>query len=345
MWRNRWLPAAIAGAVILAGTAFRLLTRQGVETPQAARAVSAGSVRLMAAFGAQFGGEMIASRAGLFERGGLRIDLQPGMDANDPINAVASGAAVFGVSRADSFLVARAKGVQIVAFAAAYVESPAVFYVLKTSGLRNPRDFVNRRIGRRAGDDTAVIFEALTAKLGLPRSTMRDVPVTSDLSVLLRGDIDVWPGHVGEEDYELTRKGVDYLVINPGTFGIHMPGTVYFASERTVREQPQFVQRFLNSVIAGWELAYDDYAVSVPMIVGFDEKSLTSDRVRFVLDRQREYLRPLASRFGEFDDSQWRSLQDLLFGQRLLDQRIDLAKAVTGEFLRDAYRRPYSADP
>ena len=67
--------------------------------------------------------------------------------------------------------------------------------------------------------------------------------------------------------------------------------------------------------------------------------------MRFGLDRQREYLRPLASRFGELDEGQWRALQDLLFGQRLLDRRVDLAKAVTAEFLRDAYRRPYSAEP
>jgi ABC-type nitrate/sulfonate/bicarbonate transport system substrate-binding protein len=281
----------------------------------------------------------------LFAREGLQIVLQPGGNAEDPINAVAGGAAVIGVTRADSFLLARQKGMPIVAFAAGYIESSVVFYALKKSGLRGPRDFANRRIGRRDGDDTALAFDVLVERLGVPRSTMREVAVGSELSMLTRGDVEVWPGHIGEEDYALARASLDYVAIGPGNFGVHLPGTVYFASERTVLEQRPFLQRFLKSVIAGWELVYSDYAASVPMIAAFDEKTLTSDHVRFTLDRQREYLRPLAMRFGEFADPQWQTLQDVLLTQRLLDRRVDLSKAISGVILRDAYRRPYLIGP
>jgi hypothetical protein len=117
---------------------------------------------------------------------------------------------------------------------------------------------------------------------------------------------------------------------------------VYFTAERTLSEQPQLIQHFLNGVIAGWELTYADYASSVPLIVAFDAKTLAPDEVRFVLDRQRDHLRPLALRFGEFDDRQWRSLQDILTSQRLLERPIDLSKAVTYAFLREAYRKAYT---
>jgi ABC-type nitrate/sulfonate/bicarbonate transport system substrate-binding protein len=339
---SHWLPVVVVALAVGAGAAFQLLIRQDYQTPPAPLPVSVVGVRLMGALGPAFAGDMVASRAGLFEQEGILIQLRPANDTSDSISSVASGVDAIGISRADSFLVARARGVPIIAFAAAFVESPAVFYVLQKSGLRTPQAFVGRPIGRRAGDDTAVIYDALIARLGLPRSMIRMVSVGSDLSMLLRGDVDVWPGHIGEEDYMLTRQGVDYTIIMPGSYGIHVPGTVYFASERTISEQPQLVQRYLKAVIAGWELAYGDMATSVPMIAAFHEKSLTLDYVHFVLEREREYLRPQAMRFGEYDDRQWRSLQDILVSQKLLKQPIDMSKAVTYEFLREAYRKPYT---
>jgi ABC-type nitrate/sulfonate/bicarbonate transport system substrate-binding protein len=296
----------------------------------------------MSTFGPAFAGEMVATRAGLFEREDLHIDLRAGRDAINPIASVVDGSDTFGVTRADSFLLARGKGARIVAFAAGFIESPAVFYALKKSGVRAPWDFAGHRIGRRVGDDTSIVYDALIEKLGLPRSRITEVPVAGDLSMLLRGDVDVWPGHVGDEDYTLNRQGVDHLVIDPASYGVHLSGSVYFTSDRMITAQPQLVRRFLTGIIAGWDMVYQDYAISVPMVASFDQKRLTPDYVRFALDRQREYLRPIAVRYGEFTEDQWRALQSTLLTQRLLDRTVDLPEAVTYEFLHDAYRKPYT---
>ena len=53
----------------------------------------------------------------------------------------------------------------------------------------------------------------------------------------------------------------------------------------------------------------------------------------------KDNLEALA-RFGEFDEAQWRTLHDVLFSQRLMERRVDLEKALTGEILRDVYRKP-----
>ncbi len=150
------------------------------------------------------------------------------------------------------------------------------------------------------------------------------------------------PVIIGDDDYALNQQGVDYLVIDPASYGVHLTGSVYFTTDRTIKDQPQLVRSFLAALIAGWDLVYQDYAVSVPMIVSFDQERLTSEYVRFALDRQREYLRPITVRFGEFTQDQWRSLQATLLAQRLLERTVDLPEAVTYEFLRDAYRKPYT---
>jgi ABC-type nitrate/sulfonate/bicarbonate transport system substrate-binding protein len=337
--RRPWPVFALATVVLAAGIAFQLSVHADRPPRVPVAEVAAGSLRLMSAFGPAFGGEMLAARVGLFDTEGLRLELREGSGATDPIKAVVAGADTFGVTRADAFLLARGSGAPIVAFAAGYIESPAVFYVLKGSGVQTPADFPGRKLGRRNGDDTAVAFDALTAKLALARSRISEVPVAQDLSMLLRHEVDVWPGHVGEEDYALTKFGADHVIINPAGYGIHLPGTVYFAAESTIQQHPQLVQRFLDGVVAGWEQVYADYATSVPVIAAFDERRLLPDYIRFMLDRQREYLRPVAERFGEFNDLRWRSLQNALLTQRLLTESVDLAKAVDYDFLREAYRK------
>jgi ABC-type nitrate/sulfonate/bicarbonate transport system substrate-binding protein len=293
----------------------------------------------MSAFGPSAAGVMVAERAGLFDREGLRLDIHAGRNAEDPITSVVNGSDTFGLTRADSFLLARAKGARIVAFAAGFVESPAVFYAPKQSGIQAPQDFAGHRIGYRAGDGSAFVYDTLVSWLGLPQSRLTNVPVADDLSMLLRGDVDVWPGHIGVEDYALNEKGIDYYTINPENYGVHLMGSVFFASEQTIAKQPQLVSRFLNGTVAGWNKAYGDYSISVPMIVSFDETRLTPDYVRFALDRQGGHLRSLAVRYGEFTDHQWRSLQDMLLSDRRLDSNIDLRAAVNYDFLDDAYRK------
>jgi ABC-type nitrate/sulfonate/bicarbonate transport system substrate-binding protein len=338
--RNRWfLPAGIAVGVLAIFFAYRLFAPSLSTPPQPAAKVSSASLRLMSAFGPSAAGVMVAERAGLFDHEGLHLEVRAGHNAEDPISSVTNGSDTFGLTRADSFLLARAKGARIVAFAAGFVESPTIFYALKKSGIRTPQDFAGRRIGYRSGDGSALVYDTLVTWLSLPQSSLTNVSVTDDLSMLLQGDVDVWPGHVGVEDYALNEKGVDYYAINPENYGVHLIGSVFFASEQTIARQPQLVRRFLNGMVAGWNKVYGDYSISVPMIVSFDESRLTPDYVRFALDSQGEHLRSLAVRYGEFTDNQWRSLQNIMVSDRLLDSNVDLRAAVNYDFLRDAYRK------
>ncbi len=335
---RRIILAGIAAAVVLvaAGYLLRFRTSAAPSVPQSALFAT---VRLDAPFDPSFAGEMVAARAGLFEREGLSVELKPGSAETDVVRQVSDDAETIGVVNAESVLLARANGAPLVAFAAAYVESPVVLYILEKSAIRTPSDFVGKRIGYRPGQDTAIIYQAMMAKLLLSRSVVHEVKVGSDITPFLNGEVDVWPGHAGVDAYSLKQDGVSYYVISPNSYGVHVPGTVYFTTERTIREKPELIRRFLRAVIAGWELTYADFATSIPLIATFDTGRLTPDLIRFRLEQQRALLRPLGARFGEFDDAHWQSLQAILFQQRLIKEPVELSRAVTYDFLRDAYRR------
>ena len=261
------LCAALGATAVIGLFGYELSILNGQRDGEGAPIPSAVSLRLMSPFGPAYAGEMVATRSGLFEREGLSVALRSGHNDLDPIASVVNGADTFGITRADSFMSAREKGAPIVAFSASFIESDAVFFALKKSDLMTPQDFVGHRVGRRAGDDTETVYDALTKQFGLQRDQITEVPVANDLAMLIRGDVEVWPGHIGNEDYALDRQGVDYVVISPASYGVHLTGCVYFARDRTVVEEPRLVQHFLNGVIAGWNAAYQDYAISVPLIV------------------------------------------------------------------------------
>ena len=338
--QNRWLlTAALAAGAFVIIFAYQLSApSRSAPSQEVLPAVSDVSLRLASSFELAAAGVMVAARSGVFDHEGMRLEIHPGSKADDPVSSVADGSDTFGLTRADTFLVAREKGARIVAFATGFTDSPIIFYALKQSGIRAPQDFAGRRIGYRAGDDSALVYDALVARLGLPQSRITRVPVMDDVSMLLRGDVDVWPGHVGIEDYVLNEKGTEYNGIIPASYGMHLMGSVFFASEQTIAKRPQLVRRFLNGMIAGWNKVYGETPTSVPMIVSFETR-LTPEYVRFAIDRQSEYVRSLAVRYGEFTDDQWRSLQAMLLSDRRLDTTVDLRAAVNYEFLRDAYRK------
>jgi len=319
-------------------TGYLLRFRASVA-PSIPQSALFATVRLDGPFDPSFAGEMIAAQVGLFQHEGLRIELKPGTSETDTVRRVSDDTDTIGVANAESMLLARANGAPLVAFAAAFVESPVVFCTLEKSAIRTPGDFVGKRIGYRPGQDTSIIYQAMMARLQMSRSLVHEVKVESDMTPFLNGEVDVWPGHAGVDAYTLKQEGVAYNVISPDSYGVHVPGTVYFTAERTVRENPQLIRRFLRAVIAGWELTYADYATSIPLIAAFDTGRLTPDLIRFRLEQQRALLRPLGARFGEFDDTHWQVLQAILLQQRLLKEPVELWRAVTYDFLRDAYRR------
>jgi ABC-type nitrate/sulfonate/bicarbonate transport system substrate-binding protein len=328
--------ATVIGAVAL--LTFRLpahIILPALSTNHA----SSASLRLDGPLGPEFAGEIVARQNGLFAAEGISVDLQPGGAVADPLILVANGTNTFGIAAADRFLIARADGAPIVAFAAAFLISRVAFYTLASSHIQTPADFVGKRIGYRAGQDTTIIYQAMMSRMLVPRSDVHEVQVTSGVASLINGQVDVLPGHVGEEAWALEQKGTHYETITPNSFGVDVVGTVYFTTEKTIRDEPMLVTRFLRGVIAGWKAVYQNEDLSVQRIAKLDPR-WGAMQIRFDLDSQRELLRPYGTRIGEFSESQWQSLEDILVQQRLLRQPLELPLAVSYDFLRDAYNSP-----
>src|SRR5579864_813070 len=125
------------------------------------------SMRLMGPFDPIFAGELMALDAGLFDREGVEVAVHYSGSQEDVINLVVRGTDTIGVISGERFLLARSRGAPITALAAGYQQSRVVLYAPSQTGIRTPAQFIGKRIGYQPGQDTAITYEAMMARLSL----------------------------------------------------------------------------------------------------------------------------------------------------------------------------------
>ncbi|WP_247426540.1 ABC transporter substrate-binding protein [Bradyrhizobium sp. 139] len=286
-------------------------------------------------YGARFAGELSALKQGYFASP-VQLVANPG--ASDFVENVARQHAI-GVTTGQKFLLAAWRGAPVTAFGASFLDTSVAIFTLESSGLRRPADLVGKRLGYRRAGEGEVIFDAMMAQLGLPRSQITKVPDRDHLDALRAHDVDAIIAAIDEQPDPSRQDFVKLNVIRPQDYGIHVPGLVYFASNDLIHDQPSVIAHVLQGLIRGWQFAYADYARSVPVLVGLDPARLNSERLRFELQQQRALVLPTGGRIADYDESRWRTLRDILMFAKLGEEEVPLAQVVNYQFLRDVYRR------
>lgn len=327
--------AIALAAVALAGTVFLVLRPDvaPLQAPSAPRAVAA-KLLLDGQYGARFAGELSASRQGYFSS---RIELAAQPDP-DFVQTIARQHAI-GVTSGQKFLLATWRGVPVTAFAASFLDTSVAIFTLESSGLRRPADLVGKRIGYRRASEGDVVFDAMMAQLGLPRSQITKVPDRDSFDALRAGEVDAIVAAIDEQPDPSSSTFTQLNIIRPQDYGIHVPGLVYIASNALVHEQPSMIADVLQGLIRGWQFTYADYARSVPVLTGAAPARLNSERLKFELQQQRPLVLPTGGRIGDYDESRWRTLRDILLFAKLGEEDVPLAQTVNYQFLRDVYRR------
>lgn len=331
--RGKLYLAVALAALALAGTVLLLLRP---DTAPVGAPASSAAVKLLldGPYGARFGGELAASRQGYFSS---RIEVAAQPDPNF-VETIARQHAI-GVTSGQKFLLASWRGVPVTAFAASFLDTSVAIFTLESSGLRRPADLVGKRIGYRKASEGDVVFDAMMAQLGLPRSQIAKVPDRDSFEALRAGEVDAIIAAIDTQPDPASSNSMKLNVIKPQDYGIHVPGLVYFASNALVHEHPSVIADVLQGLIRGWQFTYADYARSVPVLAGTEPTALNPVRLRLELQQQRPLVLPTGGRIGDYDESRWRTLRDILLFAKLGEEDVPLAQTVNYQFLRDVYRR------
>jgi NitT/TauT family transport system substrate-binding protein len=306
-------------------TAFVImLILGGLST--AAQAGDSVTVRLKWFNQAQFAGFYVAQAKGDYKAAGLDVNIQPGGPDFPAVQMVAGGNEQFGVTGADQILIARSKGVPVVAVAVIYRRNPFVLFSLAKSGLKTPADYIGKKVGVKIGGNEELIYRAVLAKAKIDKSQLTEIPVKFDMTPLLTGDIDVWPGYLINEVLAAKEKGFDVNIVYPSDYGIDLYADTLFTTEAMLKEKPDVVRNFVAATLKGWNTAIAAPEEAAKITVKYGDK-LNYEHELAMVKASVPLLKPDGKPVGYMDQAGWSSAQQLLLAAGFQKAPVEIAKA------------------
>ena len=123
-----------------------------------ARADEAVTLRLKWLNQAQFAGFYVEQEKGYYKSEGLEVNIQPGGPDFPAVQMVTGGNEQFGVTGSDQILIARSKGVPVVALSVIYRRNPFVLFSLAKSGIKTPADYVGKNVPTSRNESVHVLL-------------------------------------------------------------------------------------------------------------------------------------------------------------------------------------------
>ena len=275
---------------------------------------------------AQFAGFYVAQQKGDYKATGLDVNVQPGGPDFPAVQMVAGGNEQFGVTGADQILIARSKGVPVVAVAVIYRRNPFVLFSLAKSGIKTPADYIGKKVGVKIGGNEELIYRAVLAKAKIDKSQLTEIPVKFDMTPLLTGDIDVWPGYLINEVLAAKEKGFDVNIVNPSDYGIDLYADTLFTTEAMLKEKPDVVRNFVAATRKGWNTAIAAPEEAAKITLKYGDK-LTYEHELAMVKASVPLLKPDTKPVGYMDQAGWSSAQQLLLAAGFQKGPVDIAKA------------------
>ncbi|MDZ4779626.1 MAG: ABC transporter substrate-binding protein [Planctomycetia bacterium] len=286
-----------------------------------------------------FAHHLIAQEKGLYARENLNIDIRPGGANVDPIKSVIAGEDDIGLASYAQILLAREKGIPIIAIAEEYVKSGVVAYSLQESGIKEPKDFVGKKVGLIPASDTGTVYEALMAKQGIDRKGITEVTIGFDLTPLLTGAIDVSTvGYVSNQPIAVAQKGHAVNIIDPWNYGIRPGGNVVFTTEQKLREKRPQLKAFLRAMleaISESQKMQDAEVVDIVLKLNPNLNRQTELEVWRVTKEQLLSHEPGKS--GLMPEGTWKHTAEIFSASGVLKRVPDIESCYTNDLVREIH--------
>jgi len=284
------------------------------------------SVRMKWFFAGTMTGWFAGKDEGIFAKNGMDIAIIPGGPDNSSIKLVAAGTDDFGVAGADEVLLARAKGIPVVAVAVLFKESPICFISKKARGINGPQDWSGKTIEVDYGSNAEIQYRALVVKY--KPVNIKEVPYAFSLVPFIGDKVDVSVAYRMDQAVTLARQGIELSITSARDHGINPYGDVIITTEKTLRERPDLVKRFVKAAVAGFQWAIDHPQEAVASLVR-NAPELKADNEAIVWRETIPFLvaEGGAEAIGEMKDDRWKDTMDQLLEFKALAAPVDLTAA------------------
>lgn len=256
-------------------------------------------------------GEVCAKALGYYDAEGIEMRIQAGGPNVDGVAIVASGRFEVGqVSSSPSLMLAASQDVPVVCFAAGCQKHPYTFYSLKKNPVREPKDFIGKKVGIQSTG--IILLRALLAQNKIPEKDVTIIPIGAEMTPLLTGQVDVVTGWETNTT-ALKVLGPDRVGMSLWDAGVKLYALPYYATADTLKAKSDLLAKYLRASAKGWAYAYEnrDKAVALlvkeyPNLIAADEREALDVMLSFSFGPQTK-----AEGWGTMDSTLWQQQIDL----------------------------------
>jgi len=281
-------------------------------------------------------GVLMALHRGFFKDVGLDVWAGSPLEPNRPASYVAKGTDDFGLLQMPQLVIAREKGMPLVAIGSLISQPTAAMIWLERSKISGIADLKGKTIAIPGAPFQQRFLEAVLARAGLTPADVEVKKVGYNLvGALLHGGADaIFGGSRGIEGVKLEARGAKPVVTPVQELGI--PGyeelVVVVRSELAAKD-PKSIRNFMAAVERGTSAAVRDPGGAVDAVVQGLEANPPPDRG--VMEAQMNATRALLSKAGYPDPERVQALVGWMHREGLIDREIPAA-----ELLADVSRSP-----
>lgn len=294
--RRGAIPAVLVALLLLGGGASLRADRTALEPVR---------VQLKWKHQFQFAGYYAALKQGYYQEAGLEVRLIEASPGHDPVPAVLSGEAEFGVGTSELLLL-RAQGQPVVVLAAIYQHSPLVLIARGSA----------TRLNLQSLHDLPLMVEPQSAELfayfkyeGVDPSRLNIVHHSFSVDDLVSGRVAAMTAYLTDEPYVLQQAAVDFTLLSPRAGGIDFYGDNLFTTEEQIRRHPQRVKAFRAATLKGWSYALKNPEEIIDYLLSISGRK-TREHLRFEAEKTRQLMLPDVVEIGHMNPGRWRHIAD-----------------------------------
>ena len=203
----------------------------------------------------QFAPFYVAMEKGYYKEAGFDLQLDYSMETSGT-TLVGAGELQFAVVSGEQVLLGREQGLPVVYAMAWYKDFPVAVVAKQEQGLRTPADLAGKRIGIPGLYGASYIgFRALLSAAGLQESdvTLDSIGFTQ-VEAIAADQVQAAVVYIANEPIQLRSKGFAVDVIPVADYA-HLAANGLITNEKTIRENPDLVRRFVKATLRGIETA------------------------------------------------------------------------------------------
>ena len=285
----------------------------------------------------------LADDRGYFKAEGLDVQIDQGNGSGAAVPLVANGTydVGFGDINALIELAARKPDEAPIAVYVMYNRPPFTIAVKADSPIKEPKDFVGKKLGGAANDGALKLFPALCKMTKVDCSKVEITNMQPNLreQMLMQGQVDGVFGYVNTIRFSAKLIGVadDKLrYINFGDYGMDLYSNAIIVSRKLVKDNPKAVAGFLRALNKGLQDSLKDPNAAVAAVAKREPLIKTPvERERFDATLQDEMNHPEIAKIGlgNADPERLKKSIDILVEANGLPRTPSVAEIFTPAFL------------